>query len=50
MNSGIFEEWIRDLDEKLEEESCKVALIVDNCSDHQKIGGVKSVQIFFSNS
>ena len=31
MNSELFEEWVREQDEKFENEGRKVALIIDNC-------------------
>ena len=46
MNSVIFEEYVAELDGKLEKERRKAALIVDNCPAHQEIG-LKSFHIFF---
>lgn len=43
----MFEEWVRDLDSKFEQEQRKVALTVDNCQTHLEIGGLKSAQTFF---
>ena len=47
MDSTLFEEWVRELDCQFEKESQKVALIVDNCTAHPEIGGLKAIDLFF---
>ena len=37
INSELFEEWVREQDEKFENEGRKVALIIDNCPAHPVI-------------
>lgn len=47
MDSQLFEEWIRELDDQFEIEKRKVALIVDNSAAHPEINGLKSIDVFF---
>ena len=47
MNSELFEEWVREQDEKLENEGRKVALTIDNCLTHPVIENLKSVTLYF---
>ena len=47
MDSTLFEKWVRELDCRFEKESRKVALIVDNCTAHPEIGGLKAIDLFF---
>ena len=47
MNSELFEEWVREQDEKFENEGRKVALIIDNCPAHLLIENLKSVALYF---
>ena len=47
MNSELFEEWVREQDEKFEIEGRKVALIIDNCPAHPVIENLKSVTLYF---
>ena len=47
MDSQRFEEWVRELDDQFEKENRKVALLLDNCTAHPEIGGLKSIDIFF---
>ena len=47
MNSELFEQWVREQDEKLENEGRKVALIIDNCPAHPVIENLKSITLYF---
>lgn len=47
MDSTLFEEWVRELDEKMEKDNRRIALIIDNCTAHPEIGGLKAIDIFF---
>ena len=47
MNSEFFEEWVREQDEKFENEVRKVALIIDNCPAHPVIENLKSITLYF---
>ena len=47
MNSELFEEWVREQDEKFEIEGRKVALIIDNCPAHPVIENLKSITLYF---
>ena len=47
MDSMLFEEWVRELDNQFEKENQKVALIIDNCTAHPEIGGLKAIDLFF---
>ena len=47
MNSELFEEWVREQDEKFENEGRKVALIIDNCPAHPVIENLKSITLYF---
>ena len=45
MNSKIFEEWVRRLDQKFRADDRKIALINDNCPTHPTISNLANVQI-----
>ena len=47
MNSELFEEWVREQDEKFGNEGRKVALIIDNCAAHPVIENLKSITLYF---
>ena len=47
MNSELFEEWVREQDEKFENEGRKVALIINNCPAHPVIENLKSITLHF---
>ena len=47
MNSILFEEWIREMDDKFTSEEKKVALIIDNCPAHPLIDNLKSIELIF---
>ena len=46
MNSELFDEWVREQDEKFENEGRKVALIIDNCPAHPVIENLKSITLY----
>ena len=47
MNSELFEEWVREQDEKFENEGRKLALIIDKCPAHPVIENLKSITLYF---
>ena len=47
MNTELFEEWVREQDEKFENKGRKVALIIDNCPAHPVIENLKSITLYF---
>ena len=47
MNFELFEEWMRQQDEKFENEGRKVALVIDNCPTHPVIENLKSITLYF---
>ena len=47
MNSTLFEEWVRELDNQFEKENRRIALIIDNCTAHPETGGLKVIELFF---
>ena len=47
MDSDLFEEWVRELDRKFEQQNRKVVLIIDNCPAHPAIGGLKAIHLCF---
>ena len=47
MGATLFEEWVRELDNQFEKENQKVALIIDDCTAHPVIGGLKAIDLFF---
>ena len=47
MNSEIFEEWVRKLDQKFRADDQKIALIIDNCPAHPSISNLINIQIVF---
>ena len=47
MESTLFENWVRRLDNQFEKENLKVALIIDNCTANPDIGGLKAIDLFF---
>ena len=47
MDSDLFEEWVRELDRKFEQQNQKFVLIIDNCPAHPAIGGLKIIQLCF---
>ena len=47
IDSTLFEEWVRELDNQFEKENRRIALIIDNCTDHPETGGLKAIDLFF---
>ena len=47
MDSQIFEEWVRKLDQKFCIEGRKIALLVDNCPAHPSVSDLTNVQLIF---
>ena len=46
MDSTVFEQWVKVLDNQFEKENRKVALIIDNCTTHPEIGELKAIDLF----
>ena len=47
MVSGLFENFVRDFDKTMTMQNRKVALIIDNCLAHPRIGNLNSVKMVF---
>ena len=47
MNSEIFEEWVRKLNQNFRADDRKIALIIDNCPAHPSFSNLTNVQIVF---
>ena len=47
MDSTLFEEWVRELDNQFEKENRTIALTIDNRRAHPEIGGLKAIDLFF---
>ena len=47
MDSVLFEEWVRDINEDFQVEGRKVALIIDNCPVHPIIENLSHVKLVF---
>ena len=47
IDSDLFEDWVREQDNKFEGQNRKVLLIVDNCPAHPEIGGLKATELCF---
>ena len=47
MDSTLFEEWVKELDNQFEKENRKIALIINNSTTHPEIGGLKTIDLFF---
>ena len=47
MDSTLFENWVRWLNNHFEKKNRKVALIIDNCTAHPDIGRLKAIDLFF---
>ena len=45
MNGTLFEEWLHELDHKLEMLWRKVVMIVDNCPAHLDVSGLKAINL-----
>ena len=46
IDSDFFEDCVRERDNKFEGQNRNVLLIVDNCSAHPEIGGLKAVNLY----
>ena len=47
MDRILFEEWLRELDRKFEMKQRKIVMIVDYCSAHPEVLGLKSIKLQF---
>ena len=47
MNIDLFEDWVREQDNKFDGQNRKVLLIVDNCPVHPEIGGLIAIELYF---
>ena len=47
MDSVLFEEWVRDINEDFQVEGRKVALIIDNCPAHPIIENLSHLKLVF---
>ena len=47
MDGTLFEEWLHELDHKLEMQGRRVVLIVDNCPAHPEVSGLKAINLLF---
>lgn len=47
MTSVLFEKWLRNLEFRMRKEERKIALVLDNCSSHPDINGLKHVKLVF---
>ena len=47
MDSTLFENLVRQLDNQFEKQNRNVALIIDNCTAHRDIGGLIAINHFF---
>ena len=47
MNGVLFEEWVRELDNKFFSEVQECALVISDCSTHPQMQNLKSIRLFF---
>ena len=47
MDSDLIENWVREQDNKFEDQNRKMLLIVDNCPGNPEIGGLKAIELCF---
>ena len=47
VDSQVFEEWVRKLDQKFRLEGGKIALLIDNCPAHPSVFDLTNVQVVF---
>ena len=47
MDSDLFEDWVREQDNKSGGQNRKVLLVVNNCPAHPEIGGLKASELCF---
>ena len=47
MTVELFEEWLRQLDQKFSAANRKIALIIDNCRTHPHVEQLNSIELIF---
>ena len=47
MTRDLFERWLRDFDRSMDSRNRKVLLVLDNCSAHVRIDGLKATELLF---
>ena len=47
MDGTLFQEWLHELDRKFEMQGKKVVMMVDNCSAHPEVSGLKAIDLQF---
>ena len=47
MTSVLFIEWLRKLDTKFANQKRKIAMLMDNCSSHPKVEGLKAIKVYY---
>ena len=47
MDGDLFIKWVKELDRKFAAQDRKIALIVDNCSAHPIVDGLKAIELIF---
>ena len=47
MDGALFEEWVRELDQKFASEGRSIALVIDKCPAHPHIENLKSIKLLF---
>ena len=47
MTVELFEEWVRQLDQKFSAANRKIALIIDNCTAHPHVEQLNSIELIF---
>ena len=47
MTVELFEEWLRQLDQKFSAANRKIALIIDNCRIHPHVEQLNSIELIF---
>ena len=47
MTSEIFIDWLKKLDQKLQRQKRKIAMVIDNCPAHPQVRGLKCIELIF---
>lgn len=47
MTTDIFEKWLRDFDRTMDNKNRKVLLVLDNCTSHIKVDGLRATKLLF---
>ena len=47
MSSMVFTEWVHNLDDMMQQQDCKILLVIDNCPAHPDISDLKNVTLKF---